>query len=68
MQVIKLLEKGLPRVLDGEVGMTFVVEATTKRIAGDGIVAHVRDYRYHNGQNDYQIWSIGPEGYEVVIE
>jgi hypothetical protein len=67
MQVIKLNAKGVARVLDGKVGMTFIVDSLTTCIHA-GPVAHVRDYRYQHASlgRDFQIWSIPREGYEVI--
>lgn len=63
--VIKLTEKGLHRVLNGEVGMTFIVDCFTEALSEKGQVAHVRDYRDPENR-EYVIWSIGPDGYEIV--
>lgn len=69
MMIAKLTEGGLDRVLDGKVGMTFIVDSITEN--GLRRIARVRDYRYPriiNGKRhtDYQIWSIGPDGYQLV--
>lgn len=68
MIIVKINKQGISRVLNGEVGMTFIVD----KFGGvSGKTAHVRDYRFdntnHNGK-DYQIWSIGYEGYEEIKE
>ena len=67
--IARLTKDGTARVLNGEVGMTFIVDEITTN--GLRRIAHVRDYRYPrvvNGERhaDYQIWSIGPEGYQLV--
>lgn len=65
-QVVRIKgPEGARRVLDGKDGMTFIVDCFTKRINSADLIAHVRDYRFDNGKG-YQIWSIGPDGYEVV--
>jgi hypothetical protein len=67
--VVRLVgREGLSRVLEGTVGMTFVVDHFTDTVDNRGQIAHVRDYRYSGGPLDrpFQIWSIGPEGYERV--
>lgn len=61
--VVKINAAGLPRVVDSVVGMTFIVDSFSDTVDDRGKVAHVRDYRCGY---PYQIWSIGPEGYEVV--
>lgn len=69
MTVVKINEYALSRVLDGQIGMTFIVDKFTYRIDNRGQVAHVRDYRYPSKlKGDYQIWSIGPEGYTIIEE
>lgn len=68
MTVIRLLSKGLDRVMDGQIGMTFIVDSFTDKVDNSGQVAHVRDYRYGRTIRDYQIWSIGPEGYKIIEE
>jgi hypothetical protein len=55
-------DRGVDRVLDGALGMTFVVDRFTDGQAGK--VAHVRDYRHR----PFQIWSIPADGYEIVGE
>jgi hypothetical protein len=63
--VVRLLERGLSRVLDGYVGMTFTVDNFTPGVAGP--VAHVRDHRYTgSGGQPYQIWSLAADDYEVI--
>lgn len=67
--IARLTDKGCDRVLNGAPGMTFIVDKITEN--GLRRIAHVRDYRYPrtvNGEHhaDYQIWSIGPEGYQLV--
>jgi hypothetical protein len=64
MQTIKLTEKGLERVLNGSVGMTFVVDSFTDGVKGK--VAHVRDYRIPQNGKAFQIWSISADGYELI--
>lgn len=64
MTIVKINEHGAGRVLRGEPGMTFVVDSFT--VTGRGNIAHVRDYRFVTKGRDFQIWSIGPEGYEIV--
>lgn len=64
MTIVKLTFKGTHRVLNGETGLTFIVDSFTGSRSG-GLVAHVRDYRYMtNGRP--QLWSLSPEHYEVV--
>lgn len=65
MQVIRINEKGVARVLNGQVGMTFIVDSWTN-FSGYK-VAHVRDYRYKDNNGDYQIWSIASHGFEEVM-
>lgn len=57
---------GLSRVLDGRIGMTFVVDKFTDTIDNRGRMAHVRDYRYPTQGNGFQIWSLGPEDYDLL--
>lgn len=69
--IARLTKDGIDRVLSGEEGMTFIVDKITEN--GLRRIAHVRDYRFPrmvNGEHhaDYQIWSIGPEGYQLVTE
>jgi hypothetical protein len=66
MEVIKLTFEGTSRVLNGETGATFVVNRWTE-VAGLR-TAHVRDYRYKNGDCPYQVWSLAPRHYELVKE
>jgi len=70
MTIIKLLPAGRSRVLDGETGMTFVVDSFTDTYDNRGKVAHVRDYRHFKNcatlGRPFQIWSIGPGGYEMI--
>ncbi|MER9652499.1 hypothetical protein NKJ26_03140 [Mesorhizobium sp. M0152] len=65
MIVVKLNASGLHRVLDGKIGMTFIVDAFTESLSG-GNIAHVRDYRYPQEGRPWQIWNIGPEGYDIL--
>lgn len=47
--------------------MTFPVDKFTIGVLGP--VAHVRDYRFRPTEfraANYQIWSIGADGYEIV--
>lgn len=69
-QVVKLTEAGLSRVLNGFVGMTFIVNRfSDSAIDGPGKVAHVRDYRYRQSPTlEYQIWSLAMRDYELVEE
>lgn len=67
LTIVKLLPAGLERVLNGQVGMTFIVDKFIDTIDNRGRIAHVIDYRY-KGEHRYQIWSIGPEGYEIVVQ
>jgi hypothetical protein len=64
MTVIKLKREGLHRVLKGSEGMTFPVDNFTRSLRGP--VAHVRDYRFSREFKPFQVWSIPPDGYEVV--
>lgn len=65
MVVIKLLKAGLPRVLNGEIGITFIVDQLSGTVGYN--VAHIRDYRYSNERKkNYSIWSIPADGYEFV--
>lgn len=68
MRIVKLKQEGLARVLDGIIGMTFIVDRFIDTVDNRGKVAHVRDYRYAGDYNIYSIWSIGPEGYEEIKE
>jgi len=61
--VVQLTVHGTDRVLESKAGMTFIVDS----FGGvSGKVAHVRDYRYPNKFKPYQIWSIQPDGYEII--
>jgi hypothetical protein len=64
--IVKLTERGLSRVLNGQVGMTFLVDSMTPGVAG--VVLHVRDYRYPRDDNGkpYQTWSITADDYEII--
>lgn len=62
--LVRLTEKGVARVLNGAAGMVFPVDKFTVGVSG--AVAHVRDYRYQGTVRDFQTWSIGAEGYEVM--
>lgn len=66
--MVRLKEAGLKRVLNGRAGMTFVVDSFTETLDERGKVAHVRDYRGKDAAlgREFQIWSIGPDGYEMV--
>lgn len=78
MRVVKLLPRGLPRVLNGAPGMTFIVDHYTYSSefeVGHDMpsysemvrpIAHVRDYRFLQTDGRPQIWSIGPDGYEPI--
>lgn len=61
MVVVKLLIAGVPRVMGGKAGMTFIVDSFTTNVYG--LVANVRDYRFGDR---YQIWSISFGGYEII--
>jgi hypothetical protein len=65
--IARLTEKGTSRVLNGAAGMTFIVDEITEGV-GCRRIAHVRDYRYANKDlgREFQIWSLGPEGYQLV--
>jgi hypothetical protein len=54
------------RVLNGEVGMTFIVDHFTRGIRGP--IAHLRDYRYPNKWCPFRIWSVPVDCYQVVNE
>lgn len=67
MIIIKINKEGCNRVLNGQIGMTFPVDKFTVGVLGP--VAHVRDYRFGPTELravNYQIWSIGADGYEIV--
>lgn len=65
MVVIKLLKAGCSRVTIPQIGQTFIVDSFTD--SPNGKIAHVRDYRYGLMMDrPYQIWSIGPDGYEII--
>jgi hypothetical protein len=65
--VVKLTQDGaLQRVLEGKAGMTFIVDKFTNDRYGNPTVAHVRDYRFTNGNALYQIWSLGLGDYVVL--
>lgn len=68
MIAVNLKRSGLPRVLNGQVGQTFIVDVFSDTIDNRGRMAHVRDYRYASNQYEYQIWSLGPNDYEIVGE
>lgn len=69
MKIVVINVQGAQRVLSGKSGMTFVVDSFTDTVDKRGLVAHVRDYRYRQStEHQYQIWSIGPEGYSVIEE
>lgn len=65
MDIVTVNEIGASRILDCKAGRNFDVDHYTNRISG-GRVAHVRDYRYQNEDlgRDFQIWSIGDDGFE----
>lgn len=67
MKIALINDKGVGRILDGKVGMTFIVDKFTDTIDNRGQMAHVRDYRFTHF-NNYEIWSIGPEGYSLIEE
>jgi hypothetical protein len=66
MNIAKLTDKGMVRVLSAAPGMTFVVDRFSEGSRGQ--VAHVRDYRYPRPdiKRDHQIWSLSPDEYELV--
>lgn len=66
MIIVKLLSAGVPRVLDGIPGMTFMVDEFTP--GAEGPVAHVRDYRFDKSPGGFQIWSIGAKGYQQIFD
>lgn len=66
MEVVKLTQLGVERVLKGAVGMTFCVDSFTPAFGGGKPNAHVRDYRCENEPGGYAIWSLGPDDYEVI--
>lgn len=69
LKVVKLTQRGLVRVLDSRVGMTFIVDAFTQRadFIDGGLVYHVRDYRYESDAwGAFCIWSLAPGDYEEV--
>lgn len=66
LAVVKLKRPGVERVLNGQMGMTFIVDEFTDSVGG-GRVAHVRDYRFLP-DNQFQVWSIPEYGYEVLHE
>lgn len=70
MTVVKLTEEGVQRVLQGRAGMTFLVDKFTPSSQADGReVAHVRDYRFSKDNvRGFQIWSLGPRDYTVVVD
>lgn len=67
MKIVKLTRLGTHRVLSSVEGMTFGVDSEFERSNAPGeIVVHVRDYRSPNEHRDWQVWTLGPEDYEVV--
>lgn len=63
--VIRLLPMGVHRVLDGKVGMTFIVDYFSREVGEvSERIAHVLDFR--TSDSDPAIWSIGPDGYEII--
>ncbi len=66
MDIVRINAIGVLRVLDGEVGMHFIVDHYTQRVDGGDKVAQVRDYRFADNYRGFQLWSIGTAGYEVV--
>ena len=65
--IVKLLAPGLPRVLGGQVGQTFLVDSLTRTADGE-LIAHVRDYRYNALGRTCQIWTLGPDCWEEVAD
>lgn len=76
--VVRLLEPGLPRVMDGAIGMCFPVDHTSPNVDGTATLVAVRDYRYPAANLNpnpkypntlYQIWSmhLGRDCEEVVF-
>ena len=69
MDVVRITEAGIDRVLNGQLGMTFPVDSYTKRLNSEELIAHVRDYRHAESPlRPFQIWSIPPGGYKVITE
>lgn len=64
--IVRLRLSGLCRVLDGRVGMTFVVAHLTPSASVGQYVAHVRDYRYDSPHG--VIWSLAPYEYDIITE
>ena len=66
--LVKLNMEGTSRVLNGEVGMTFIVDQFTVSAGRPGeYVAHVQDHRYPVGPSGRpQIWSLCPGQYELL--
>lgn len=61
--IIKLTKAGEARILDGKEGMTFPLDT----MGGvDDRCAHVRDYRYPGDHFPFQIWTLGPDEFEVI--
>lgn len=56
--LVILKECGLARVLNGSFGMTFPVDSAHVDITGTKIIVHVRDYRYMDVFQPYQIWTM----------
>lgn len=70
LKVVKLTSRGEARVLDGKVGMTFIVDSWTQRVntsTPDMVIYHVRDYRYASSmRGPWCIWTLSPGDYELV--
>lgn len=64
--VVRLNQKGLRRVRNAAVGLTFIVDNFTPDQFG-GRVAHIRDYRYPGDHFPWQIWSIPADGYDIIL-
>lgn len=58
-----LKESGVQRVLDGKIGMTFIIESFS---GFENRCANVKDYRYPNDVKPYQIWTLPDGGYRLV--
>lgn len=56
--VVRLKTQGTIRVLDGKPGMTFPVDNAHLNVRHDVVIVHVRDYRYGDGGNAWQIWTM----------
>lgn len=72
--IVRLTSAGVGRVLNGQAGMTFEVDAFSQypgkgdQPAGQQMV-HVKDYRFPDEAlgRKFQVWSLGEGHYEMVI-